>query len=142
MARKTYITEDDVRDYMLDRTAADHELFTDVVWKSEDIARAMKTAAREFNSIPPFVMRVDPGRLPGDTNVFLDGIAVALLRRMRTNDGLNDLAYSAGSVKVDITATRIQHLDRMIAMYDERFQSRAKEIKRAANLRQAFGAIG
>jgi hypothetical protein len=30
----------------------------------------------------------------------------------------------------------------MIAAYDERFQSRAKEIKRAANLRQAFGAIG
>lgn len=142
MAAKNYITIDDVRDYMRDRTADDHELLTDVAWKDEEISRAMVTTAREFNSIPPFSIAVNPNHLPGDTNVFLDGIAVALLRRMLTNDSLNDLSYTAGSVKVDITATRIGHLTRMIAAYDERFQSRAKEIKRAANLRQAFGAIG
>jgi hypothetical protein len=142
MAAKNYITIDDVRDYMRDRTADDHELLTDVAWKDEEISRAMVTTAREFNSIPPFSITVNPNHLPGDTNVFLDGIAVALFRRMRTNDSLNDLAYTAGSVKVDITSTRIGHLDRMIAMYDERFQSRSKEIKRAANLRQAFGPVG
>jgi hypothetical protein len=142
MAAKNYITIDDVREYMRDRTADDHELLTDVAWTDEEISRAMRTAAREFNSITPFSITVNPNHLPGDTNVFLDGIAVALFRRMRTNDGLNDLAYTAGSVKVDITGTRIGHLDRMIGMYDERFQSRAKEIKRAANLRMAFGAIG
>lgn len=138
------ITEGDVRAYIKDRAEGDNPLFSgDLRFSSEEIAQAMRTAAREYNSLPPLgVSTVSPDRLPGDTNVFLDGITAALLRTALVNEAANDLQVQAGNVTVQVGATQIGHLKTLIPMFDERFRTAATNIKVGINLSHAYGSIG
>lgn len=138
------ITESDVRDYIRDRVADDNPLLAgELRYTSEEIAFAMRTAAREYNSLPPIgVSVVDPKALPGDTNVFLDGIAAALLRTTLLRETANDIAVQAGNVSVQIGSVQIAHLKQIIPMFDERFRTTATNIKVSINLSHAFGSIG
>ena len=138
----SYITEQDVRDFMMDRTAADHILLPDVAFTSEEIARAMKTAARRFNSIPPYVITVHADSLPDDTNIFFDGIAAALLDLKRINASLNDMDYSAGNVTTSVQGKLLRNLETLIPIYEKRFAEMATYQKMTANLYEAFGTIG
>lgn len=137
-----YITERDVREEMRDRSAAEHLTLTDVAFSSEDIAHAMRKTARRFNSLRPYVLTVTPETLSGNTNVFFDGIAWALLEGLRLNAGLNDLDYSAGNVSASVQGKLIANLERMIPIYEKRFVEEASAMKLAINLSHAFGQIG
>lgn len=136
------ITEQDVREEMRDRSAADHLLLTDVAFSSEDIARAMRSAARRFNSILPFSCTMNPAALPGDMQMMFDGIAVSLLENMRLNAGLNDMDYSAGNVTAKVQGNLIANLDAAIKLYGDRFREAASAYKISVNMSQAFGQIG
>jgi hypothetical protein len=138
------ITEEDIRFYIKDGVESDNPLLAgELRYSSEEIAQAMRTAAREFNSLPPIgVISVDPAALPGDTNVFLDGVTAALLRMTLINEAANDLQVSGGNVQVQVGAAQIAHLKTLIPMFDERFRTTATNIKIARNLSNAFGSIG
>ena len=70
-----YITISDVRFYIMDRGSEDNPYLLDLAYSDEEISGAMRSAAREYNSVPPLgVETVHPGHLPADTNLFLDGI--------------------------------------------------------------------
>lgn len=138
------ITETDVRGYIKDQVSGDNPLFAgDLRFTSEEIKQAMRTAAREYNSLPPIgVSTVNPDFLPGDTNVFLDGTVAALLRTALINETANDLQVQAGNVSVQVGAVQINHLKTLIPMFDERFRTAATNIKVSINLAGAFGSIG
>jgi hypothetical protein len=138
------ITEDNVRSYIKDSVESDNPLLAgELRYTPKEISQAMRTAAREFNSLPPIgVMSVNPDHLPGDTNVFLDGITAALLRMTLLNEAANDIQVTGGNVQVSIGATQIAHLKTLIPMFDERFRTTATNIKVARNLSNAFGSVG
>jgi len=136
------VTEADVRDYVRDRSAVDHDAFPDIVFTSQDIAQAMRTCARRFNSIHPQVCIVQPDRLPGDTNMFLDGVAWALLENWLTNLSMNDVEYSAGNVSVKVNGTLINNIGAIIKNFSARFEEEAKLTKTRINLSHAYGPIG
>lgn len=138
------LTEDDVRAYIADLVDTDNPLLAgDLRYTPSDIINAMRWAAREYNSLPPIgVSNVDPDHLPGDTNVFLDGIAAALLRMTLVREAANDLAVVAGNVSVQVGSTQIAHLKNLIPMFDERFRTAATNIKISINLSNCFGSVG
>lgn len=128
--------------YIIDRTVDDHLVLPDVAFSPEQIAFAMKTAARRYNSIRPYVDYVQPNNLPGDTNLFLDGIAGALFDMLRTNAGLNDMEYAAGNVTANIQGGLAKNAEAIAAFYNDRFTREATELKLSRNLQHAFGQIG
>jgi hypothetical protein len=138
----SFITEQDVREEMRDRSASDHIVLPDVAFTSEDIAYAMRKVARRFNSIRPFVLTVEATRLPDFNNVFFDGIAWALLEGMRLNASMNDMDYSAGNVQSSVQGKLVSNLDKLVPMYERRFLEDATSMKLAANLEDAYGQVG
>lgn len=134
------ITERDVRFYLKDRTADDHILLPDIAFTSEDIAEAMKIAARRYNSVRPYVDYADPTNLPDTTNMFLDGIAGALFDILQVNYALNDIDYNAGSVQVHDNL--LKNSKELADYFNKRFIETATQIKVARNLQQAYGSIG
>lgn len=138
------ITESEVRDYIRDKTADDNPLLAgDLRYTSEEILSAMRWAAREYNSLPPIgVSNVDPDHLPGDTNIFLDGITAALLRTTLIRESANDIQVQAGNVSVQVGSVQIAHLKSLIPLFDERFRTAATNVKVSINLGNAFGSIG
>ena len=136
------ITAIDVREYILDRSIADNALDLDLTFDDAEIISAMKRAAREFNSIPPFVSRVNPDQLPDDTNLFLDAIAVQLYISRLSKLQRSDIDYTAGGVTTNLVAKQLEHLQSGIKFHDERFRSAATALKIGINLQQAYGQVG
>lgn len=136
------ITERDVRMYLLDRTVDDHLVLPDVAFTPEEIAFAMVTAARRYNSVRPYVDYVTPDNLPGTTNLFLDGIAGALFDMKRANASLNDVDYAAGNMTANVNGNMLKNTEAVAAFFNERFQREASELKISRNLQHASGRIG
>ena len=136
------ITEKDVRMYLLDRTVDDHLVLPDIAFSPEEIAFAMKTAARRYNSIRPYIDYVQSDNLPDITNLFLDGISGALFDMKRVNAGLNDMEYAAGNVTANIQGNLAKNAEGVAAFFNERFTREATELKVARNLQYAYGQIG
>lgn len=136
------ITEQDVRMFLLDRTVDDHTTRADVVFTPEQISFAMVTAARRYNSVRPYVDYVQPDNLPGDTNLFLDGIAGALFDMLRANAGFNDIDYAAGNMTANVNGNLLKNAEASAAFHNDRFMREASELKISRNLQHAFGRIG
>jgi hypothetical protein len=136
------ITTDDVRSFIWDRTAADNEIEMDLAFSPEEILQAMKSAAREYNSIPPLIGGVDANCLPGDTNMFLDAIAMFLYISRMSRMQRNDIEYDAGGVNTALEKKQIIYMREMIPFHRDRFVSAAQTEKIHRNLRSAFGRIG
>ena len=136
------ITAVDVREYILDRNISDNALDLDLAFSDEEIVSAMKRAAREFNSIPPFVCTVKPDDLSDDTNLFLDGIAAQLYISRMSKLQRSDIDYTAGGVTTNLVSKQIEHLKSGIEFHNARFQEAAKAVKIGINLRQAYGQVG
>ena len=138
----SYITEEDVRMFLLDRSIEDNGLDLDLSFSHEEIAEAMRRCAREFNSIPPRISSVSPESLPNDTNLFLDGIAEQLYLSKVANMARNDFDYTAGGVTTNIEAKRLKHFTDLIQLHRQRFRDTATSIKVQYNWEQAYGTIG
>ncbi len=136
------ISKQDVRQYLVDNSADDNPLLLDLAYTDDDLAAAMKSAAREFNSITPYSISVAPDALPDDTNVFFDAITASLLRMSLLQKTRNDITHQAGNVSVQVDSVYIGHLRSLIPLFDERFRKAAFDIKLARNLNDGFGAVG
>lgn len=132
----------DVREYLRDRNFRDNLLLPDVAYSAEEIATAMKTAAREFNSTPPLVMFVDAQSLPDDTNIFFDAIAAALMRSVAANATANDMDYSAGGVTANVQGNKLKNFTAAAVMFDERFRRAAVDVKTTYNFSLVDGPVG
>ena len=138
----SYITIDDVREDMLDRTAGDHLVLADLAFTNDDIEWAMKACARKFNSIKPMVAYTTWDKLPLNSSVFMDGIAWALIRRWRRNVAMNDYDYSAGGLTANVQGTLHKNLKMMQDELEKEFIQYATDLKLEINLDQAYGPIG
>ena len=127
---------------MRDLSAADHLVLPDVAFSSEDIAHAMRKAARRFNSIRPYVMSVDASKLPDSNGIFFDGIAWALLEGMLLNSSMNDMDYTAGNVQASVQGKLVGNLEKLASKYEKRFVEDATSLKISTNLLGAYGQLG
>jgi hypothetical protein len=135
-----YLTVEDVRDYIMDRTLEDNELELDLVFTDEEIRKAMTRAAREYNSLPPLgVSSVTPEFLPNDTNMFLDGTVAQLYMARRAKLARNDVDYQAGNITTNIVQKQIAHLTQMTLQHRELFREAATTHKLAININNAWG---
>jgi hypothetical protein len=142
MATASYITERDVRLYMMDRSAADHIVLPDVAWTSEEIQEAMKIAARKYNGMRPMCHTVQANQLPDWYNFFFDAIAASLLEIKVLNASMNDVDYQGGNISASVQGKLIQNLRPLIDFYNRRFSEQATAYKLSINLQDAFGQIG
>lgn len=142
MGTASYITERDVRLYMMDRTAADHVVLPDLAWTPEEIHEAMKIAARKYNGLRPRCHTVVANRLPDHYNFFFDAIAASLLEIKVLNASMNDVDYNGGNISASVQGKLIQNLRPLIEMYGKRFMEEATAYKISINLQDAYGQIG
>lgn len=139
----TALTEGDVRSYLADQAIQQfNALDLGVEFTSEEIASAMKSAARAYNSLPPLVDTVSPSALPGDSNLFLDSIAQHLCILRLLVEQRNDVDYNAGNATASVAGKQIEHLTANAKMYGDRFRDSAVALKREKNNRLCYGGIG
>jgi len=137
------ITPAQVRDYVSDQDPADNVLgggrheFSDA-----DILAAMHATAREYNDILPQVETITIGSLDDRHNLWFDGIAEQLYRRLEQRLIRQDIEFSAGEVVVSPKARQLQSCRALIKNFEERFHRKAKERKIAINIRRASGRVG
>jgi hypothetical protein len=133
-----YLTEQDVRDFIQDRNAADNDGM-DLSYSPEDLKSAMRRAAREYNSIPPLFIRLDDmDHLPGETNMFLDATAEQLFISEYNRLTRSDIDYTAGGVVTPIDRKRIEYLQQLIKMHGERWRDVAKTHKLQINYARGY----
>lgn len=133
-----YLTTEDVRNFMFDRTLDDNELLLDLAFEDDEIRDAMKRAAAEFNSIPPYVKTFQWNNLPGDSNMFLYGTAVHLYTSELAKLRRNDVDYQAGGMGVNLVDKRIAHLMQERQEFRQLFREEATNLKIRINLDQAY----
>ena len=141
MAANPFITVEDVRHFMMDRTTDDNDLLVDLAYSDDEIKQAMVRAARDFNSVPPLVVTANPEYLDAQTNLFLDGIAKHLYMASMSKSMRNDMDYTAGGVSTNIEQKRIEHMKFLIQMHDQRFKEMATTYKVAINIAEGFGSF-
>lgn len=135
-----YVTLDAVRDFMADDTVTEGLgvlNFTDT-----EIMKALVSAARDFNSIPPRATFVDPNRMPANTNMFFDAVAYQLYRAEHARLAREDVDFEAGNVQVNPAKLRMANLEKLMKTHDDRFREPAKSYKIDVNMRQAYGPVG
>jgi hypothetical protein len=137
-----FITIEDVRNFIWDRSSEDNQIELDLAFSDDEIRDAMRRAAREYNSVPPYVSHADPAKLEADTNIFLDAIAMQLYISRISRMQRNDIDYTAGGMQVELEKKQIGYMKEMIPFHKERFLDAAKAQKVFRNLRRAFGRVG
>jgi hypothetical protein len=142
MASNTYITVDDIRLYILDRSIDDNDFDQDLSFSDEEILNAMARAAREYNSIPPYVNGARADCLPKDTNMFFDATVQQLYIAELNRAMRNDIDYDAGGVVTSMEAKRIKNLQQLAQEHGERFREAARNRKIFINFSDGYGQIG
>ena len=141
MAASPYITVEDVRHYLMDRTPDDNDLLVDLAYDDNEIRQAMVYSARDYNSVPPQVSCASPECLPAHTNMFLDCIVKHLYIMSIAQLTRNDIDYTAGGVETNIVKKRIVHLRDLIAFHQQQFIETATNQKLLINIDNAFGSF-
>jgi hypothetical protein len=137
-----FITIEDVREDVMDRTADDHLVLPDVQFTDADIEYAMRKACRRFSGLKPYSTAFDPDMIPLSSNFMFDGIAWALLSRWLTNVRMNDEDYQAGGVTAHVQGSLVKNLEKAAKEYEERFVSEGSDYKLILNINNGFGPIG
>lgn len=141
--QNSYLTVEDIRYAVMDRTPEDNELEFDLAFTDEEIALAMRHAAMDFNTIPPIGgMMADPSMLPACYSTFLDGTIAKLYTTLLAKLRRNDMDYTAGGVSANIVQKRIQHFERARQEHNEAFRTSARDLKITYNLSRIGGRVG
>lgn len=135
------VTVKTMRFWVADRTPDDNPLVGDLEFSDDDIVMAMQHAAREFNSIPPLAYRVDPARMPDDTNLFYEATAEILYRHKLHSLLRNDFKYQGGNVTVDETGSRIKGMQDLLKMVSG-WRETAKELKLRIDTSRYYAQLG
>jgi len=134
------IKPEDVRHFIMDRSVEDNALHLDLYFDEGEILKAMRYAAMEFNSIPPFVINVNPENMPAHI-AFLYGITYHLYLAKLQQLGRNDITYNAGGVTTTLVKDQVEFLTSMLPMYKQEFTTLSKQIKLKTNISNSFGVF-
>ena len=130
------LSVDDVRYFILDRTAEDNELDMDLSFSDDDIIHAMRRAAREANDVPPYNVQVSGDCLPGNSNIWLHAVTEQLYIAKLSNLMRNDIDYEAGGVAASVTKGRIAHFKELIKLHRSIWEDKLRRLKVGNNVRR------
>lgn len=132
------ITPDDVRFFLLDRTADDNFLLDAVEWKDDEIQKAMTLTVDKYNSTTPMVDCYNTENFPYRYEMLL-GTAASLLRIKAINFTRNKLDYTTkDGTTINDKAVAREYIALSKMMMDE-FDQRIRQIKVAKNAEDAWG---
>lgn len=134
------VTPQDVRFFMMDRTAAENFLLDSVEFTDEEIHSGMQLTVDKYNSTLPMVDVYTVENFPYRYEMLL-GTAATLLRSKAINYTRNRLDFSTkdGTTIQDKQKTG-EYLSIANSMMQE-FDLRVTQIKKTKNAEQAFGSI-
>lgn len=140
-----YLSVEDVRLFLVDRGIHDNRnnpLNADLEFTDKEVDAAMQRAAREYNSVPPIDMQINPGRLPNNDNMFLYGVVAQLLASRIMQLGKELINYAEGSGSVSPVRDRLEFYQAKKDEFTEQFITLASQQKltRASNM--IFGSVG
>jgi hypothetical protein len=116
-----------VRDHLFDRTLDDNELSGKLRFTDAEIIKALQSAARKYNGLPPTTIYVNWNNLSDRTNIFLDGAVAHLYTCLLQKLMMNEVDYTAGGVTVSIEGKQIQNLKTLIAEFGKSFEQAARQ---------------
>lgn len=135
------ITPDDVRFFLMDRTASDNFLLDSVEFKDDDIQRAMTLTVDKYNSTQPRVDVYTTENFPYRYEMLL-GTAAMLLRIKAINFARNDLNFSTK----DGTTINDKEIGKdylaLANMMMQEFDKRVTQLKISKNAEDAWGYMG
>lgn len=137
----TLVTPQDVRFFLMDRTASENFLLDSVEFSDEDVNSAITLAVDKYNSTLPMVDYYTPENFPYRYELML-GASASLLRAKGFNYLRNNLDFSTkDGTTVNDRSKGGDYLKLADAMMQE-FDNRVTQIKKTKNAEQAYGSVG
>lgn len=140
-----YLSVEDVRLFLVDRGIHDNRnnpLNADLEFTDTEIDASMQRAAREYNSVPPIDMQINPGRLPNNDNMFLYGVVAQLLASRIMQLGKELINYAEGSGSISPVQDRLQFYQAKKDEFTEHFMTLAAQQKLTRASNNIFGSVG
>lgn len=131
------ITEDDIRMFLVDRTADDNFLLDDTDFESAQIAHAMDMALQKYNAMTPIIHILS--ELP--KYVWIIGTAAMLLRMKAFNQVRNRLDYQQKSGAAIQDKNKAQEYLSLSRELMGEFDQACKTLKVAANIDSGYGRL-
>lgn len=134
------VTPQDVRFFMMDRTASENFLLDSVEFSDEDINSALTLAVDKYNSTLPMVDSYTTENFPYRYELML-GASATLLRSKGLNYLRNNLDFQTkDGVTVNDKNKAGDYLKLADVMMQE-FDNRITQIKKTKNAEQAYGWV-
>lgn len=132
------VTPNDIRFFLMDRTASENFLLDSVEFSDADIQSAMMLTVDKYNSTLPMVDTYTIEGFPYRYELML-GTAATLLRSKAVNYSRNRLDFSTkDGATIQDKAKTLEYLTMANTMMQE-FDQRVTNIKRTKNAEEAYG---
>jgi hypothetical protein len=134
------ITSDDVRFFLMDRSASDNFLLDDLEFTDEEINNSMVLAVDKYNATPPMVDMYTSENFPFRYEMLL-GASSILMKIKAINMTRNNLNYQSSD------GTAINDLDKRNEYHsisqalDAEYMDRIRRIKVSRNAEQCYGYV-
>lgn len=135
--REGKIDVEDVRFFLMDRTAEDNPLELDLFFTDPEIQQAFRFAAMKFNEIHPQTFNVDPAALQFGFGM-LQGVIYCLFMMKMAQLSRSDIDYVAGNMTIEINKRRIAYFEKWIPFFKQEFEMTATQHKVKVNLENAY----
>lgn len=135
-----FVTIQQIRDAILDRTPDDNSIENDLFFSDEEIVNAMKQTAAAYNAMAPRgVDYMDYRSMPAGESTFLDGVLCKLYKMAINKLARNVMTWQTGNTTVELEKTRMEAFKSLSQMYDQTFRDSARERKMEINRSLAWG---
>lgn len=135
-----YILPEDVRFFLMDRTASENFLLEDLEFTDDEINSAMVLAADKYNSTAPLVNTYTSENFPYRFEMLL-GASAILLRSKAVNMMRNNLNYQTSDGVAINDLDRRKEYFQLAQSFDEEFIARITKIKVSKNAEECYGWI-
>lgn len=135
-----YITIDDIREEIQDRTPDDNVIDCDLSFSDDEIVHAMERAAAAYNSMPPLGVDVVSGkRLPLHNDIFMYATLSKLYNSATFKLARNMATWSTGETTVDLKKNRMEAYKSLVKEFDDMWKPAAAARKAELNRAQCWG---
>ena len=134
------VTPQDVRFFMMDRTASENFLLDSVEFSDEDINSAFTLSVDKYNSTLPMVDSYTTENFPYRYELML-GASATLLRSKGLNYLRNNLDFSTKDGTTINDKSKAGDYLKLADVMMQEFDNRITQIKKTKNAEQAYGFV-
>jgi hypothetical protein len=134
------VTPQDVRFFMMDRTASENFLLDSVEFSDEDINSALTLSVDKYNSTLPMVDSYTTENFPYRYELML-GASATFLRSKGINYLRNNLDFSTKDGTTINDKSKAGDYLKIADVMMQEFDNRITQIKKTKNAEQAYGSV-